>query len=61
MAEHKQEVLRCARLNLPPTRDTFIMAHDVHNLAHSIAKELWELHGTDAESVRMWTESNTDA
>ena len=53
MADHKAEVLRCARLNLPVTRDTFIMPSDVYNIASVIATKLWQLDPRNAVSVRM--------
>ena len=60
MADHKAEVMRCAQLNLPATRDTFIMPSDVYNIANKLAKELWEKHPNDAMSVRLWTDENPD-
>ena len=61
MAEHKEEVMRCAENNLPATRDTFIMPSDVYNIANKLAKELWEKHPSDAMSVRLWTDENPDS
>lgn len=40
MTVHKVEVMRCAKNNIPATRDTFIMPSDVYNIANKLAKEL---------------------
>ena len=61
MADHKAEVLRCAHSNLPATRDTFVLPHDVYNIANKLAKELWEKHKRDRISVQMWTLSNPNS
>lgn len=61
MADHKLEVMRCAKLNLPATRDTFVLPHDIGNIAKALAKELWEKHPRDALSVRMWTLENQES
>jgi hypothetical protein len=47
--------MEAARLGVKPTRDTFIMPSDVHNVAKKKAQEMWEKHKNDALSVRMWT------
>ena len=60
MGEHKAEVMSCAQLNLPSTRDTFIMPSDVYNIANKLVKELWEKHPSDAMSVRLWIDKNLE-
>ena len=37
MNEHKGEVLQCARLNMPISRDTFVLPRDVYSLANIVA------------------------
>ena len=41
-------------------RDTFVMPHDVQNLANQMAANLWKRHPNETMSVRMWKEANED-
>jgi hypothetical protein len=60
MQVHQQHVLEAARQGIQPTRDTFIMLDDIHNIANKRAQEVYQKHKNNALSVRMWTKENRD-
>lgn len=61
MAQHKAFVKDLAMKNGSVTRDTFVMAHDVRNLAKVRHEALWQKHSSDPVSVKMWVDENPEA
>jgi hypothetical protein len=55
MQLHQEHVMEAAKQGIPPTRGTFIMLDDIHNIAKKRAQELYQKHKNDAISVCMWT------
>ena len=53
MQLYQEYVLGAAKEGVKPTRDTFIMLDDIHNITKKRAQELYQKHSNDALSVRM--------
>jgi hypothetical protein len=52
--------MEASRLGVKPTRDTFIMPSNVHNVVKKRAQEMWEKYKSDALNVCMWTKENAN-
>jgi hypothetical protein len=51
MIQHKAFVMEMALLNAPVSRDMFVMAHDVRNIANKRAEETWMKHKKEISSI----------
>jgi hypothetical protein len=60
MQLHQEHVLEVAQQGVQPTRDTFIMLDDIHNISKKRVQELYQKHKNDILRVHMWTEENCD-
>lgn len=58
MIQHKAHVMELALANAPVGRDTFVLPHDVRNLANKRAGDLWMKHKNEIVSLRMWKDEN---
>jgi hypothetical protein len=53
MQAHQEHVLEATRQGIKPTRDTFIMLDDIHNIAKKRTQELYQKHKNDAQCVHV--------
>jgi replication-associated recombination protein RarA len=60
MQLHQEHVVEAAQQGVQPTRDTFIMLDDIHNISKKRVQELYQKHKNDILRVHMWTEENCD-
>lgn len=60
LQQHKREVVLLFQNNQKATRVTFIMPHDVYNIAKKLIEELWEKDPRDTMSIHMWIVENID-
>ena len=50
--------MEMALSNAPVSRDMFVMAHDVRNIANKYAEETWMKHKKETLSIRLWKYEN---
>jgi hypothetical protein len=58
MIQHKAFVMEMALSNAPVSRDMFVMAHDVRNIANKRTEETWMKHKKETLSIRLWKDEN---
>lgn len=58
MIQHKAWVMEMALTNAPVSRDMFVQAHDVRNIANKRAQETWMKHKKETVSIRLWKDEN---
>ena len=60
MQLHQEHVLEATRQGIKPTRNTFIILDDIHNIAKKRTRELYQKYKNNVVNVRMWIEENHD-
>ena len=60
MSHHKGLLSILAKTNSPINQDTFILPHDVRNLARKCTEELWQKHLDETKSMKMWKIENPE-
>ena len=60
MSHHRGLVSTLAKIDGPVDRDTFVLLHDVCNLARKRVEELWHKHPNETKSMKMWKTENSE-
>ena len=59
MSHHRGLVSTLAKTDGHVDRDTFVLPHDMQNVARKHAEELWQKHPDEIESMKMWKIENS--
>ena len=60
MSHHRGLVSILAKIDGLVDRDSFVLPHDMQNLARKRADELWQKHPNETKSVKMWKIKNSE-